>query len=49
MTTLDHLTTAILTAEAQAHADHEAGTCQESEWSCSWCPGGDLCEAGADA
>lgn len=38
-TTIDDLTTAIDRAEAQAHADHDAGTCHLSEWSCSWCEG----------
>jgi len=28
---------AIETAEAQALAAHNAGTCGESEYSCSWC------------
>lgn len=33
--------TAVSDAEAKALADHQAGTCSASEWSCS------LCEAGA--
>lgn len=36
----DHLHAAVARAEAEALARHRAGTCGESEWSCSWCPGG---------
>jgi hypothetical protein len=31
------LIAAVLSAEADALAAHEAGTCGESEWSCSLC------------
>ena len=34
-------------AEVEALARHEAGTCGESEWSCSWCPGGVRSEVSA--
>lgn len=31
------LITAITQAEAEALAQHEAGTCHQSEWTCSHC------------
>ena len=31
------LVAAVADAEAIALADHTAGTCSESEWSCSYC------------
>lgn len=37
MTTATDLAAAVLAAEAQARADHDAGRCSESEWSCSYC------------
>lgn len=40
MTTTTDLIAAVEAAEAEALARHRAGTCGESEWSCSWCPGG---------
>lgn len=33
---------AIATADARALADHEAGTCHQSEWSCSHCEAADV-------
>lgn len=37
MTTSSTIHEAIASAEAQALADHNAGTCHQSEWSCSFC------------
>lgn len=37
MTITDTMFQAIADAEAAARSAHDAGTCQDSEWSCSFC------------
>ena len=38
--TIDAFLAAVQRAEAEALAAHEAGTCTDSEWSCSFCEAG---------
>ena len=41
MLTVDDLLDAVEAAEARALAEHKAGACHLSEWSCSYCERGE--------